>query len=166
MKKGKFIMIAIVAFSLAVSLGYALFSQTLSINGTATAKGNFDVEFKSADVTTQIGSTGATVQISEDKNTLSINIPKLEYPGSYVEYTITTTNNGTIPAKLVNIEQQGLDSDPSIKISYSGLDELKNQVINQGVEQVFKIKVLWDESSIESSSNVEFTIKLNYEQVI
>ncbi len=46
MKKQNIAIIGVIAFVLAVAVGYALFSQTLTINGTATAKGSFDVIFQ------------------------------------------------------------------------------------------------------------------------
>ena len=41
MKKKNMIIIGVIALILAVSVGYALFSDTLTINGTATAQGDF-----------------------------------------------------------------------------------------------------------------------------
>ena len=35
-----------VIFCLSLTVGYALFSETITINGTATARGTFDVVFK------------------------------------------------------------------------------------------------------------------------
>ena len=43
MKKQNIAIIAVVALVLAVAVGYALFSQTINITGTATAQGSFDV---------------------------------------------------------------------------------------------------------------------------
>ena len=47
MKKQNIIVVGIIAFILTVAVGYALFSETLTISGTATAEGTFDVEFRS-----------------------------------------------------------------------------------------------------------------------
>ena len=44
MKKQNMIIIVVVAFLLTITIGYALFSESLSINGTALAEGTFDVE--------------------------------------------------------------------------------------------------------------------------
>ena len=165
MKKQNIAIIGVIAFVLAVAVGYALFSQTLTINGTATAKGSFDVEFTTATIKTEVGSTGATAVISDDKDTLTITVPKLEYPGAYVEIPVTVTNVGTIPAKLKEITETGLTTDESVKVSYTGLTELKDQQVDQNGTQNFTIKVMWDESSNKNSENVEFSIKLNYEQI-
>ena len=94
MNKKKGIIIGVLAIALVMVVGYALFSDTLTINGTATAKGEFDIEFNRVNSVSEIGSKGATAEISEDKNTLTINAPKLEYPSSYVE--VDVTGHGTI----------------------------------------------------------------------
>ena len=41
-KKNK-ILVGCLALLLVLSVGYALFSDTITINGTATAKGSFDI---------------------------------------------------------------------------------------------------------------------------
>ena len=165
MKKQNIAIIGVIAFVLAISVGYALFSQTLTINGTATAKGSFDVQFATATIQKEVGSTGATATISEDKATLTVNVPKLEYPGAYVEIPVTVKNVGTIPAKLIEITETGLTTDASVKVSYTGLTELKDQQVDQNGTQSFTIKVMWDADSNKNSENVEFSIKLNYQQI-
>lgn len=165
MKKQNIAIIGVIAFVLAVAVGYALFSQTLTINGTATAKGSFDVQFATATIQKEVGSTGATANISEDKATLTVNVPKLEYPGAYVEIPVTVKNVGTIPAKLIEITETGLTTDASVKVSYTGLTELKDQQVDQNGTQSFTIKVMWDADSNKNSENVEFSIKLNYQQI-
>ena len=47
MKKQNIVIIAVIALVLVLAVGYALFSETLTIKGTATASANFDVEFTS-----------------------------------------------------------------------------------------------------------------------
>ena len=165
MKKQNIAIIGVIAFVLAVAVGYALFSQTLTINGTATAKGSFDVQFATATIQKEVGSTGATATISEDKATLTVNVPKLEYPGAYVEIPVTVKNVGTIPAKLIEITETGLTTDASVKVSYTGLTELKDQQVDQNGTQSFTIKVMWDAASNKNSENVVFNIKLNYQQI-
>lgn len=165
MKKQNIAIIVVIAFVLAISVGYALFSQTLTINGTATAKGSFDVQFATATIQKEVGSTGATATISEDKATLTVNVPKLEYPGAYVEIPVTVKNVGTIPAKLIEITETGLTTDDSVKVSYTGLTELKDQQVDQNGTQSFTIKVMWDAASNKNSENVVFNIRLNYQQI-
>ncbi len=170
MKNKSIIIISIMAFFIIISVGYALFNESLNVSGTATAEGTFDVEFTSVSVPTCVGFSGncssdSLTYISSDKNTLTITVNKLEYPGAYVEIPITVTSKGSIPAVLKSITETGLTTDDAIKVSYTGLSELKNQKIEQNQTQSFKVKVMWDSNSTKSSQNVQFSIKLNYEQV-
>ena len=163
MKKQNFLFIIAVIFCLSLSVGYAVFSENIKINGTATAKGNFDVVFENATVKNEVGSTGSTAIISEDKNTLTLNVPKLEYPGAYAEITVDVTNSGNIPAQLVGITESNLTASSSIKISYSGLT--KDEVMAQGDKRTITIRVDWLSTSTTGSETVNFSIKLNYQQV-
>lgn len=171
MKRQNVVIIGVIAFFIAISVGYALFSENLNINGTASAQGTFDVEFTSIGEPTCIGLTStcdasSLTTISSDKNTLNITVNKLEFPGSYVTIPITITNKGSIPAILKNISEQNLKDDTSIKVSYVGLEENKGKILSQNETQTFTIKIMWDESSNISSSDVQFSIKLIYEQII
>lgn len=58
MKKQNIAVIGVFAFILAVAVGYALFSEKLTISGTAGASGNFDVEFTSVGQPTCQGYSG------------------------------------------------------------------------------------------------------------
>lgn len=184
MKKQNIAIIGVVAFILAVAVGYALFSETITVNGTATAKGSFDVEFTKIDEITKVGYTdvestdadGSTeaekkaatdariASISADKNTLTVKVNKLDYPGAYVEIPVTITNKGTIPAKLKEITETGLTQENrAVKVTYTGI-AASETAINQNEPQSMKIKVEWDKDVNTSSENVEFKIQLNYEQ--
>lgn len=169
MKKQNIAIIGVIAFVLAVAVGYALFSETLNINGTATAKGDFDIEFTEVGEIvksgyTDVDGTGDIAVISADKNTLTVKVNKLDYPGAYVEIPVTITNKGSIPAKLKEIKETGLTAtDRAIKVTYSGI-ATTDAAINQNETQSMKIKVEWDQNVNASSENVEFKIELNYEQ--
>lgn len=170
MKRQSVLIIGVISFLIAISIGYAIFSENLEVNGTASAQGTFDVEFTSIGEPTCLGLTStcdanSLASISSDKNTLNVTVNKLEFPGSYVTIPITITNKGTIPAILKNIEEQNLRADTSVKVSYIGLEENQGKRLSQNETQTFTIKVMWDENSNMSSSDVQFSIRLNYEQI-
>lgn len=170
MKKQNIAIIGVVAFILAVAIGYAIFSETLTISGTASASGDFDVEFTSiGDVT----SSGYTKQpdseelavIESGNNELTITVDKLDYPGAYVEIPVTITNKGSVPAKLKQINQTGLDTEEGpIKVTYSGVAASETP-INQNETQNMTIRVEWLESVNTTAEKAQFTITLEYEQV-
>ena len=51
------IFVGCLALLLVMVAGYALFSQNLTINGTAKAEGKFNIEFTQASIKTEKGST-------------------------------------------------------------------------------------------------------------
>ena len=163
MKKQNFLVIIFVMFCLSLTVGYALFSETITINGTATARGTFDVVFKNAIVKTEVGSTEASAVVSGDGNTLTLTVPKLEYPGAYVEFTVDAVNEGTIPAVLKGITESGLTSNPDVRISYSGVT--KDEQMVQSDKRTITIKVEWLYESETAAKNIEFSIKLDYQQI-
>lgn len=111
MNKKKSIIIGILSLALVMVVGYALFSDTITINGTASAEGDFDVgitcqtgvvqEFvpSGADSSTlgEGGYKNDSCSVTEDKMNFSVN---LEYPGATRYFTAKITNNGTIDATL------------------------------------------------------------------
>ena len=124
MKKQNIAIIAVVALVLAVAVGYALFSQTINITGTATANGSFDVIFVEeqglAAVSCNAGFTGcdngalaqnvSVKSITNNGHTLQITVNSLAYPGASVTIPFRVKNNGSISAQLVAIRQSGTDA--------------------------------------------------------
>ena len=119
-KKNK-ILVGCLALLLALSVGYALFSETITINGTATAKGSFDLTTTcqpgfSQDVLDALAiSYGAAAGTITDPNAMqqgyedgeckvngnSVSISTtLKYPSAERYYTVTIKNTGTIDAVI------------------------------------------------------------------
>lgn len=168
MKKQNVVIIGVIAFVIAVVVGYALFSETIRISGTATAKGDFDVEFTSVGTPTCDGyskeCTAANLAtISSDKNTLNVTVKNLTYPGAYVKIPVTITNKGSIAAVLESIDETGLTTDDNVKISYTGVAASANEIASNETQNM-EITVTWDSNSEQSSEDVSFSIALNYKQ--
>ena len=101
--------VAVLAFFLALSAGYAIFSESITIGGTATAKGNFDIGvtcvtgvntgFTSVDssYTSDNGFTSDSCSVSGNNVTF---LATLNYPGAERHFTIKFTNNGDVTAAL------------------------------------------------------------------
>lgn len=187
MKKQNIIIIGIVAFALALAVGYALFSQTLTITGTATATGNFDVEFvpmgsgKPVDIVAQNDFTNVDEAnfsiISTDKNTLTLNVNKLDAPGGYVTVRGKVHNNGSIDAKLLNPlvaditkpEDAATDTSSEFEVTWvEGTDLLKqNDVVPAGQSKEFEINIKWREYANQTvtDASAAFKIMLDWQQI-
>ncbi len=111
-KKSSKIIIGVIALILCVAVGYALFSETLNIEGTATASGTFDITMTCEDPQL-IGATGEC-QVSDNTVTTTSTLSK---PTDAAGFVIKVTNNGTIPAKLTSIDS---NNNKSQDLSSSG----------------------------------------------
>ncbi len=123
MNKKKKVIIGVLAIALVMVVGYALFSDTLTINGTATAQGDFAFEIttqkevsddvKSSNmyaVFNNYGSTGdvdlanavssnVDSSITNTSNTVTYSA-NLKQPGQRQYFTVKVTNTGSIPIVL------------------------------------------------------------------
>lgn len=158
----------IVVLSLAV--GYAIFSETLNIAGTAQTTGSFNIEFYEARATSQYEAGGLEVNtslISGDKNLLTITVPDLQRPTSWVEFDVTVKNVGTIGALLDSVDVTG-DNDQDIVVTYPSWTT--GVVLDAGQTYTFKIKVEWIDGSyvpgdsFDGTKTLDFTVALNYLQ--
>ena len=102
------VLVGCLALLLVLSVGYALFSDTITINGTATAKGSFDITatcetgisnklgtVESLGLYAEGGYENDTCSVTDD--TVSFNTGFL-YPGARRYFTVKFTNTGTIDA--------------------------------------------------------------------
>ena len=153
------IFVGCLALLLVMVAGYALFSQNLTINGTAKAQGNFDIEIVRAEITSEKGSAGATATISNDGRALTITIPKLEYPGAYVDVSYDIENKGTVPAIFKNYSITGETN--VIKSEF----RFENYFYDKGDKQTENIRIYWDkDKNITNEEKATITLKTNFVQ--
>ena len=123
LSKNNKILVGCLALLLVLSVGYALFSDTITINGTATAKGDFayeittmkgiDSSIKSSNmyaIKNDYGLTGSEINfgseegveissISNTANTITYSA-SMTNPGQSQYFTAKITNTGSIPIML------------------------------------------------------------------
>ena len=165
----KIIIAVLIVLLLALAIGYAAFSDILTISGTANAKGTFDLEFQNAEVVKNIGAdeTKTTAVISEDKNTLTVNVADLSYPGSGVEFSVDIVNVGSIPAEVQAVTPTNTTGSEKIKVT--GLDAIKTDhpKIEAGDKCNIHFTVEWPADSgeiLENESNISFGLQIEYVQ--
>ncbi len=165
-KKRNYVIVVLVVLLLALAVGYAAFSDTLNITGTANAKGTFDMEFTSATIDTAtakgINTTESTATISTDKNTVTVVVKDLAYPGAGTNVTVVAKNAGTVPAKLKNLKITGND-DPDIKVTFPE-GPVAGEIVEAGKTCSITFSVKWDENSTVSTKDLSFSAELEYEQ--
>ena len=164
MKKTKrnSVLIILVVLLLALAVGYAAFQQVLTISGTATAAGEWEVKFIAPTTVTEAGH--GTAKITAD-DTIKVDVD-LGFPGDACTVTAHITNAGTIPAKLskfelLNAAGTAAFADDDIVISTPNVN---GDEIAAGETCEYTFAIAWDENSKADEKEVGFQIKLTYEQ--
>ncbi|MBR4110518.1 MAG: hypothetical protein IKK43_02370 [Clostridia bacterium] len=169
-KRSKGYLIAVlVIFILALAAGYAAFVDTLTITGTANAKGNFDLKFTECEITGAVGvnETNTTAEITQEGDLLTVNVADLSYPGAGVQFDTVITNVGTVPAKVKAVTPTNVTGSDNILIE--GLDAIDtdHKVIPANGTCEFSFTVQWDpasEADLSAGENVSFGLVIEYEQ--
>ena len=169
MNNNKKIIIGVLALLVVMTMGYALFSETVNVGGTAKVDGTFDMEITEASVIEEVGTTGTKVEIIPGGLRVTGSI--FEYPSSYVDIKYKFENKGTINAFLTGVKVEGID----LKINKA--DNTKNAIRLLNMKQkkyYFEPKVISEETfrlswtrnvNKTEPENVDMKIYFNFEQV-
>lgn len=164
--RNKLIVAALVVVGLA-SVAYAAYAQTLTINGTGTAAGDWDVAI--TDIT-QTSATGATENSAPSFNATSATFDvDLAYPGASATYDVTVTNDGSIPAILSSItDLTATNAAAPTYLTYSatGVTAGVTTLAASGGTNVVTVTVEWDSASapVTTGTSKAATITLDYAQ--
>ena len=168
-KKG-LLLVLLTVLILALAIGYAAFSDTLTISGTASASGKFDLEFTEGTglVSSKgVNETDTVATISDDKDTLSITVADLSYPGAGAQFKAVIKNTGTVAAKVKGLTASNITGADAIKIT--GLDAITDghDVIEPNGTCTILFNVEWDKDkdlTNENGDSVSFSLAIDYEQ--
>ena len=119
MNKSNKILLGVLAFVVVCVVGYALFSETITVTGTATAKGNLNLKMSEVSYFELWGANALkeshgiinNSNLVINDNTISTNV-SLGAPDSYKRYLIKIENIGTVPVVFGGYENL---SDSSIE---------------------------------------------------
>lgn len=164
--RNKLLIAALVVVGLA-SVAYAAFAQVLTISGTGTTTGTWDISIISINKTASTGATDATApSYTGTSATFNTN---LAYPAATATYEITIKNNGNIPAKLSSITTTPTDINGAmptfITYTMSGV-VAGTTTIAPGATNVVTVVVTWDGASapITTGDTKTATYTFNYAQ--
>lgn len=119
------VIIALLAITvLAMSIGYAAYTQQLNVNGTATfSKATWDVHFDTDSFNETSTIKATTKEVGNTTITYAVTLPK---PGSEYSFTVNAKNFGTIDATMKKITLSGLTAAQAkyitYTVSYNGTD--------------------------------------------
>ena len=163
-QKQRIIIGTLCAVIVGLAVGYAVLSQTLTINGTGGIASDFNILFTNIGEGTMNGATTIHKQIT-DSTTATFTID-LKSPGSNGEYLITVENRGTIDAMVESIS--GIDEANQVEptdITFSISDIAVNDKLKAKESKVFRVKVNWDSNSTSiPDTNKDLTLKINFVQ--
>ena len=179
-RNGKNLLIlALLIVVVSMSVGFALLSTTLNINGTAKVKSStWDVHFNNLNVKTGSvsGDNVATAATISSTNTTLVSYEvTLAKPGDYYEFTVDVVNDGSLDA-LVSAQPilGGVNSDQDKYVNYSityddGTAISANDTLDAGVTKTYKVRVEYDSnvSSVDlptTDQNLSLTFAVTYQQ--
>jgi len=117
-KKEIAIVLLLIVAVILMTVGFALYTQTLNINGTVTVKGSpWNVHFIENQITESTGSVKAT-NASVSKTDYAFTVT-LEKPGDFYEATVTVKNEGTIGAVLKTLTMSSLTAEQAKYLTYT-----------------------------------------------
>lgn len=152
--KRTYLIIALVVILLLLAVGYAAFTDTLTISGNVTGTVNYNVHFDE----TSVGGT-----VGKDQKTLTADVT-LAYPGDAKEITAVIKNDSSIPVKLTGFKVDApVDSD-NITFDYENLTTDGAETLAAGATCTYKFVVGWKEESEVTSVSGTYKFTFTYEQ--
>lgn len=163
--RNKLVAIAVMIIS-AGSVAYASFATNLTVNGTGTATGNWDVRILSITPTAQVGATDHASTPTFTTTSASFNVD-LAYPGATSSYQVVIRNNGNINAKLNSItDVSTINSTAPTYLTYAVSGVAADDPLAPGVNVTATVTVEWDAAATTNPSGASkaATINFNYIQ--
>ena len=164
--KGRNIIIGtLLAAILIMAVGYALLSQSLTINGTANITSNWDVKITNITEGTPTGSAenASPVNFTGTSATFNVNLVK---PGDKMVYQITVSNEGTLNAELTGMTVNPSDTaDTGIYYKVTGVEQNVTK-LDASQTNTVTVEVGWvaTDTSTPTVKTVPLTVNLTYTQ--
>lgn len=185
-KKKKRLLILLLIVFLFVSVAYSLLYTTLTINGTATINGSWNIHIPSIEdngIVLRSKSNGVIETtgyptVEENNLNAAFNV-SLNKPGDFIEYDILIVNAGNIDAVLDSINFSNYDNtyitykygtyinDVFVENDTSNINNL-DSLGSENSSGSFVVRVEYndiDSLDLEGSKNVSASLSLNYKQV-
>ena len=142
---------------LVITIGYALISTTLKINGVAGIKSNtWDIHWENVQPNQQSTVTTEKPSITENATKVTYTV-NLELPGDFYEFTVDAKNDGSINGIISDIKHSvylstdlehttTLPSYIKYSIVYDGTEDAPatGDVLDAGEKQTYRIRIEYD----------------------
>ena len=164
--KGRNIIIGtLLAAILIMAVGYALLSQSLTINGTANITSNWDVKITNITEGTPTGSATNVSPASFKGTSATFNV-NLVKPGDKMVYEITVSNLGTLNAELTGMTVNPSNTaDTGIYYKVTGVEQNVTK-LDASQTNTVTVEVGWvaTDTSTPTEKTVPLTVNLTYTQ--
>ena len=126
-------LIVLVVMVLGLTVAFAALSQTLTINGSATVNtASWDIHFENLTLSEKTGTAEVSGTPSLTGTVISGIDVSLNKPGDKIVYEFDLVNNGSIEAKLTNINVNNLISESSyVQKIYDCIGNTTSECINK-----------------------------------
>ena len=156
-------LIGVLLLLVVMTIGYALFSETVTIGGTAKGEGNLSLDFYNPDGTTGfdikvngVGSSG-TAKIDPSRKTLKVTA-SFDYPTAYVEIPVKIKNTGDIDLYVSDVNVDG-----TAVFDYGDGPETEGLIENIGYDSnLFTYEGIKKHDLIKSKSEKNIIIKTKW----
>ena len=146
LKKNNVLIMVLLAITVLMSVGFAVLSTTLNINGTAKVKSQtWDIHFENVNITEGSVTAIKEANIANDKATLVEYEVELSKPGDFYEFTVDAVNEGTLDSMIEMITLSGIEGNEdyvSYQATYLSGEEIKiGDALNASASETYKIRI-------------------------
>lgn len=166
---GKLVIIILLVAIVFMSIGFAVLSTALQINGTATIK-SAKWEIKYTNVNVKSGSVTAIVPATIESNNQVINYNiELDNIGDYYEFDVVIKNNGTLDAEVESILKSGVSTAQDVYVNYVVTGMEIGDVLASGQTSTVRVRVELDPDITETelptdTQNMSLTFAIKFIQ--
>ena len=166
---GKLVIIILLVAIVFMSIGFAVLSTALQINGTATIK-SAKWEIKYTNVNVKSGSVTAIVPATIESNNQVINYNiELDNIGDYYEFDVVIKNNGTLDAEVESILKSGVSTAQDVYVNYVVTGMEIGDVLASGQTSTVRVRVELDPDITETelptdTQNMSLTFPIKFIQ--
>jgi len=132
-----------------MGVGFAAFSQNLSISETSEVTNNWDIVI--TNVKTKSGTATNNTEPSYENLTANFDV-NFQSMGDYIEYEVTVKNNGNVDAYLNTIEVTNENSE-TVSMTYSGIET--GDVLSSLESITFIVKLSYLGGTGEGSTSIK-----------
>ena len=162
LQKNNILIVILFAIAVLMSVGFAVLSTTLNINGTAKVKASsWDIHFENVVISEGSSEAIKEAVIANEDATLVEYEVELEKPGDFYEFTVDAVNDGTIDALVNLVSLTGADSEYiNYQVTYlNGSNINIGDALAAGVSETYKVRVEY-KKDIDNVPNEDIKLSL------